>query len=54
VVKRGTVLIVLEAMKMEHQIMAPLDGTVTLLATAVGAQVDNRALLATIDIGDEG
>jgi len=38
-VKRGQPLAVMEAMKMEHTITAPRDGTVTELLYAVGDQV---------------
>ena len=48
-VAAGQVLIVLEAMKMEHHITAPFDGTVTELPIAVGDQVENGALLLTIE-----
>ena len=36
-------------MKMEHHITAPFDGTVTELPIAVGDQVENGALLLTIE-----
>jgi len=39
-VKRGTALVVMEAMKMEHTIMAPLDGIVANLPFRVGDIVD--------------
>ena len=39
-VKRGAPLLVLEAMKMEHTIVAPADGTVDGLPYAVGDQVE--------------
>lgn len=39
---------VLEAMKMENEIMAPQDGKVTSVAVAKGAAVESGALLCTI------
>ena len=48
-VEAGQVLVVLEAMKMEHHITAPFNGTVTELPIAVGDQVENGALLLTIE-----
>ena len=48
-VAASQVLVVLEAMKMEHHITAPFDGTVTELPIAVGDQVENGALLLTIE-----
>ena len=54
-VAAGQVMVVLEAMKMEHHITAPFDGTVTALPIAVGEQVANGALLLTIEeVGDGG
>ena len=54
-VDAGQVLVVLEAMKMEHHISAPVDGIVTAVSIAVGEQLENGAPLLTIDdgIGDE-
>jgi len=46
-VTRGTPLLVMEAMKMEHTISAPVDGTVGELLYAVGDQVDEGAQLLT-------
>ncbi|MES2493757.1 MAG: acetyl/propionyl/methylcrotonyl-CoA carboxylase subunit alpha [Pseudomonadota bacterium] len=48
VVTRGQKLLTLEAMKMEHTLIAPFDGTVAELRTTVGAQVQVDALLARI------
>jgi propionyl-CoA carboxylase alpha chain len=51
-VRTGQPLLALEAMKMEHEIVATADGVVTTLPVEVGSQVDAGALLAAID--DEG
>ena len=48
VVKKGQVLMILEAMKMENEIMAGADGTVTSVAVQSGATVEAGALLCTI------
>ena len=46
-VKKGTPLVILEAMKMEHTIVAPADGVVSQVNYKVGEQVsDGDALLA--------
>ena len=47
-VQEGTVLVVLEAMKMENEIMAPKAGTVTQVLVQKGASVDTGAALVVI------
>ena len=47
-VKSGTVLVVLEAMKMENEIMAPKDGAVTQVLVSKGSTVDTGAPLVVI------
>ena len=47
-VTAGQRLMVLEAMKMEHALTAPFDGTVTQLSASAGAQVQVEALLAVV------
>ena len=47
-VAAGALLIVMEAMKMEHQIHAPFAGTVGALQTSVGEQVAARQVLVEV------
>ncbi|AWZ09875.1 hypothetical protein DRB89_41935 [Streptomyces sp. ICC4] len=47
-VTAGQPLLWLEAMKMEHRILAPASGTLTALHAATGQQVEFGALLAVV------
>ena len=47
-VKAGDVMFILEAMKMEIDIVAPQDGTVKQIVVSKGASVDTDAVLAVI------
>ena len=49
-VKRGTPLLVLEAMKMEHTLQAPADGTVQGYRVKAGDQVADGALLVEFEV----
>lgn len=48
VVTKGTPLVILEAMKMEHQIVAPADGTVTAINCSEGELVQPGVDLVTL------
>ncbi len=48
-VTAGQVLLVMEAMKMQHTVAAPADGTVTELPVQAGAQVAAGQLLAVVE-----
>lgn len=47
-VKKGDILLLLEAMKMENEILAPHDATVASVAVNKGDSVDSGALLLTL------
>ena len=48
-VKKGEVMLILEAMKMENEIVAPSDGTVASINVSVGDAVEAGATLATLN-----
>ena len=51
-VAKGQPVVVLEAMKMEHALVAPFDGVVGEIGFAVGDQVSADAVLATVVVVD--
>lgn len=48
-VKKGEVILILEAMKMENEVVAPQDGTVASINVAAGDSVEAGAVLATLN-----
>lgn len=48
-VKKGDVLMILEAMKMENEICAPQDGTIASVQVAAGDSVESGDVLVTMD-----
>ena len=53
-VAAGDVLVVMEAMKMEHSLKAASGGTVTSVSVTLGDQVKSRQILAVVETDDEG
>lgn len=47
-VKAGDVVLILEAMKMENEIVAPCDGTIKQLLVSKGSTVDTDQILAVL------
>ena len=52
-VAKGELLVILEAMKMEHRISAPYAGTVTAVVVTAGDQVDAGATLVLLEPAEE-
>ena len=48
-VKKGDILCILEAMKMENEILAPQDGTVAQVSVAKGASVNSGDVLVVLN-----
>ncbi len=48
-VKKGDVVLILEAMKMENEVVAPSDGTIASINVAVGDMVESGDVLATLN-----
>ena len=48
-VKKGQVILVLEAMKMENDVVAPEDGTVASVNVTVGSTVESGETIATLN-----
>lgn len=53
-IEAGEVLVVLEAMKMEHTVASPIDGVLSALPVQVGHQVSSGDVLAVVEAVDGG
>jgi len=53
-VRAGSAILILEAMKMEHEVIAEVDGVVGTIAVEVGETVDEGQLLAVLEEGHAG
>ncbi|MDN5633716.1 biotin carboxylase N-terminal domain-containing protein [Bifidobacterium mongoliense] len=53
-VAKGDLLVVLESMKMENYVYAPVAGTVTKILVSPGEGVEAGATLITLDVADKG
>ena len=51
-VRAGEPVVVIEAMKMEHAVVAPADGTVERVTVREGQQVERGAVVAELTAGD--
>ena len=52
-VNAGDVLVVMEAMKMEHSLKAAMNGTVKSVSSAIGDQVKSRQVLAVVNAASD-
>ncbi len=50
-IRAGTAIVILEAMKMEHEVIAELDGVLQRLEVSVGDTVEQGQLLAVLSPG---
>jgi 3-methylcrotonyl-CoA carboxylase alpha subunit len=49
-VKKGEILVIIEAMKMEHSILAPYSGKITKINVMEGQQVDEGYTVAQMEV----
>jgi len=48
-VKKGDIILILEAMKMENEVVAPQDGTIASINVSDGDKVESGAVVATLN-----